>query len=330
MKNTLALFAVIVSMSSPSLSQQTVITNEGNLPPLRTVVTNTGVPDQATGVNSISRLQDMNEVPEAQGRVHFYFRIGGWGHTDIGASMIGSDYSTRTTGSGSSALTTVEREGKYGSYAQGLSFAGAFGFFFTRNFGLDIAAGMNITTLENAYGSSYTYPTYNYYYKYTFKPKSYLHIAPSLFVDANTGIVSPYSRLGIIVALPSMEYVYDYRYVGSTGSVSTTYEKDVYQPTASIGFQGALGVGFNFKLKPLIRLTFECSVIKLNYAPSSYKVEEYLVNGQDKLSTLPTTTVTLKDKISYSYSTTSQTTEAIASRYSYSSVSFGLGFMVGF
>jgi len=159
----------------------------------------------------------------------------------------------------------------------------SFGYWFNKYVGIELAVsgflGLPIKgdSVINLVGSSVA----------TVKIKgSLLSVIPAVVISAGLEKVNPYARFGFqIGALPTMVSNYSQNN-GSTNPPTSKEITTVYYGGVALGYTAAGGVNFNFN--KLITFNVELQFVHSTWSPNYSEIEKYSVNGQDRLSTLPT------------------------------------------
>jgi hypothetical protein len=216
-----------------------------------------------------------------------YIKLGG----GYGLSLASQIVSLTTTTSG----TTTTYDTKYGSYGEGINFGLGFGYNINSNLALELAGSY---ILGKKFETNYTAATEKDY-------ANTICIMPSVVVKAPLKDVTPYTRFGMILGIPTK-----FEELTATGFTGTRKYKET--GGLAMGIQGA--VGMNFKASKNVGIFAEIFGIGMNYAPSQKEnTETYTELG------LLDPTVTYNE--SGTYSTTSQPTP----RYSFSSFGLNVG-----
>lgn len=115
-----------------------------------------------------------------------------------------------------------------------------------------------------------------------------LDLSPSLVLYlGETKGFEPYTKVGVIVP------VYGFLEIKTDATKSTTsgtkladvYKRDVVKPNPTVGFMAALGT--SYKLTGKLSLYGEVEYRNFTVHGKTKETKDYVVNGQDRLSTLP-------------------------------------------
>jgi hypothetical protein len=155
---------------------------------------------------------------------------------------------------------------KYGSFGSGINFHGGFGIGVHPNIALELAGSY---TLGNKY--EYSSGTTIVYNKKQYA--STISIMPSVIVKTNLENMTPYSRFGIIIGIPTKNY--EETATGTGAPTGTFKEKET--GGMALGFQGAFGI--NFKASKQIGIYTEIFGIGMNYAPGQIENTETYTGG---------------------------------------------------
>jgi hypothetical protein len=147
-----------------------------------------------------------------------------------------------------SATPTTTWDNKYGSFGEGINFQAGFGYNINSNFALELAGSFLLgKKFENTVGGSTTK-----YYANT------INIMPSVVVKAPMKDITPYTRFGMILGIPSK-----FTEITATGFTGTAKFKE--SGKIAMGIQGAVGV--NFKAGKHLGIFAEIFGIGMNYSP---------------------------------------------------------------
>jgi hypothetical protein len=194
-------------------------------------------------------------------QAQMFLRFGTGYSLSMGGMMIDEKYNSNAS--------TTTAEGVYGTFGAGLHFEGALGTTINDNFSAEVGVGYLLATSHESNSVS----TPSNYQSTTKITSSLFSVTPALTVMTAMGTVKPYSRFGVIIALPGI--VLD----GSSSPISgNSSSKHTLKMTMSggvaLGFNGAFGV-----LMPMGNLTVfgEVNAVSMGWGPSKWKSEN---NGQ--------------------------------------------------
>jgi hypothetical protein len=137
----------------------------------------------------------------------------------------------------------------YGSFGEGINFQAGFGYNINSNFALELAGSYILgkkfeqdlaTTTTKFYGNTIT-------------------IQPSIVVKAPMKDVTPYTRFGMVLAIPQL-------FSEQTSTLVTGTDKYKESGGLGMGIQGAVGI--NFKAGKKLGIFAEIFGIGMNYAPN--------------------------------------------------------------
>ena len=224
-----------------------------------------------------------------------YIKLGG----GYGLSLASQEVYNITTSSGEG----TSESHKYGSFGEGINFQGGFGYNINPNFALELAGSYTMGKKFDEY--TYKAGSVNYAEKYY---ANTISIMPSVVVKAPMKDITPYTRFGMIVGIPTKK-----EEITATGTGAPTGTKVLKESGGvALGIQGAVGV--NFKAGKNLGIFAEVFGIGMNYAPSQRENTETFT-GQ-----------TVDPTVTYSESFTSGTANTEATpRYSFSSFGLNVG-----
>jgi hypothetical protein len=195
--------------------------------------------------------------------------------------------------------TTPAYDVKYGSFGEGINFGLGFGYNINSNFALELAGsyimGKKFENTVTYTGGSTTEKDY----------ANTICIMPSAVVKAPMKDITPYTRFGMVIAIPTK-----FEELTTTGFTGTRKYKETGK--MAMGIQGAVGV--NFKAGKHLGIFAEVFGIGMNYSPDKKENTETYSN----LGVLDPT-------ITYNESGTYSSTSAPAPRYSFSSFGMNVG-----
>jgi len=223
-----------------------------------------------------------------------YIKLGG----GYGLSLASQVTSQVLTTSGSNTSFDY----KYGSYGEGINFGLGFGYNLNSNIALELAGsyilGKKFEINYPATGvpsSVYTEKDY----------ANTICIMPSAILKAPLKNITPYTRFGMILAIPT-------KFTERTAPGFTGTRKYKESGGLAMGIQGA--VGLNFKASKNFGIYAEVFGIGMNYAPSKMENTETFT----ELGVLDPT-------VTYSESGTYSSTVQPTPRYSFSSFGMNIG-----
>ena len=153
-----------------------------------------------------------------------YIKLGGGYGLSLASQMI---YDQSTT-----PATTWDN--KYGSFGEGINFQAGFGYNINSNFALELAGSYLLG-------------------------KNTITIQPSVVIKAPMKDVTPYTRFGMVIGIPSL-------FQEVTSTLVTGTDKFKESGGVALGVQGA--VGMNFKAGKHLGIFAEVFGIGMNYGPS--------------------------------------------------------------
>lgn len=146
-------------------------------------------------------------------------------------------------------------DNKYGSFGEGINFQAGFGYNINNNLALELDGSYLLgKKFENSVGGTTTK-----YYGNT------ITIQPSVVVKAPMKDITPYTRFGMVLAIPTL-----FQEMTSTGLTGTLKYKE--SGNIAMGIQGAVGV--NFKAGKHLGIFAEVFGIGMNYAPDKLENTE--------------------------------------------------------
>jgi len=164
------------------------------------------------------------------------------------------------------------------SFGKGLEFGAGLGFQFNKNIGAEINASYLIGGKSEF--TDATNPNTPADVE-TLKGRM-LRIIPTIKITAGEKI-RPYTKFGFILGLGNKLIDESVRY-DFPGMIVKTEETVEFTGGLSMGFKGNLGV--DFSLSDNLSVFGEVNFISQGWAPKKNATTKYLVNGEDKLSTL--------------------------------------------
>jgi hypothetical protein len=192
------------------------------------------------------------------------------------------------------------RDLKYGSFGEGINFGLGFGYNVNSNLAFELAGSYILgKKFENTVTSSGISTTDKDY-------ANTICIMPSVVVKAPMKDVTPYTRFGMIIGIPTK---FNEETQTGTGALTGT---DKFKETGGLamGIQGALGI--NFKAGKNLGIFAEVFGIGMNYAPSTLENTETYTGG------------TLIPKLTYEESWTPALGDYKLAKPRYSFSSFGM------
>lgn len=182
------------------------------------------------------------------------------------------------------------------SLGQGFNFGANAGYMFNENFGLDLGLNYQIGSKVNFNYSSTNISEDQNGNLVTITNKNegsmssnMFHITPSLVLKTEMGKFSPYTKLGFVMGLGSINHAFD----GSSertnqGSVTDGFNYELnYEFTGNLayGFEGAIGTTFpiNEKLVMYSEVFFR----SMSYTPGKYTITKYEEDNVDLLDQIP-------------------------------------------
>lgn len=228
-----------------------------------------------------------------------YVKLGGGYNLDFNSVNYGSSSTT------SGDVTSYEAVN--GSFGKGVNIAGAFGYNLSSSLGLELGLIYKLPQefeRKNQYsdGSSNTRTATG----------SFFAFAPTLVITAPSKNVKPFAKIGLIIALPSVEEERNSIPGSSGGDAYST--KTVFSSGVDFGLIGGAGI-----LAPLSKnIDF---IAELDFVSLTWKPSEYEYTDEDGR----TTTYKLEDE----YSSTDLNTEG-PEFLPFSNVGLNIGIQIGF
>jgi hypothetical protein len=186
---------------------------------------------------------------------------------------------------------------KYGSYGEGIDFGLGFGYNVNSNIAFEVAGSYTLgKKYENTFtllGGSITDKNY----------ANTICIMPSVIVKAPLKDITPYTRFGMVLGIPTK-----FEEVTSTAVTGTLKYKET--GGLAMGIQGAVGI--NFKAGKHLGIFAEVFGIGMNYAPGTKENTETYTGG------------TLDPTITYQENWTPAAGDNTAEKPRYSFSSFGM------
>lgn len=179
----------------------------------------------------------------------FYVKLGGGYNLGLNPAQLG----TNSTG-GTSEVTSYEAVN--GSFGEGINFSGALGYGFASNLGLELDVIYKLSTEfeeKDQYGSETYTTTMN---------GSFLAFAPTFLVSAPSQNVSPYAKIGLLVAIPAS----DYEFVDNEGNTG----KATFNGGIEFGLAG--GAGILVPISSQIDIFAEVDFVTFNWKPDEVEV----------------------------------------------------------
>lgn len=281
---------------------------------------------------------------EEQSFSKFYLRVGGTYALPAGSqTTLGSNYLNGTINSTQSYTTNqlVSEEATFDlkkvSFGTGGMATVAGGVMFNRNLGVELAVAIGVSPqkydLDYAALANHTSPsgTYRINIKSTFYQKTSVILSPSVVLQTDGKKLNVYSRAGI--AVPVMgKLINDVKYTEIQSGNPITYGEEYayeYQTRFAIGFQGALGV--QYRIDENFSIYLEANGMSLNAYAKKRTLTKFSVNGYDYLD--QQSLGNKETEYEFNYNEKSPTnpnapSKALAFSIPYSSLGFGLGFVV--
>ena len=226
-----------------------------------------------------------------------YVKLGGGYGLSLASQMV---YDTPT-----SSGETTSHSYTYGSFGEGINFQLGFGYNINPNIALELDGSYTLgKKFENTSGT--TLVTTSKWYANT------ISIMPSVVIKAPMKDMTPYTRFGMVIGIPSK--FYEQTATGTGAPAGTDKWKE--SGGSALGFQGAVGV--SFKAGKQLGFFAEIFGIGMNYAPSKAENTE-TYTGQ-----------TLGQTITYQESGVNSATLQQTPRYSFSSFGLNIGLSYSF
>jgi len=191
---------------------------------------------------------------------------------------------------------------KYGSFGEGINFQGGVGYNINTNIALELAGSY---TMGKKFEYSYSDITIYNYKKYA----NTISIMPSAIIKAPIEDITPYLRLGMVIAIPSK-----FMEMTETGAGAQRGSRILKESGGlGLGFQGAGGV--NFIATKQFGFFAEIFVVGMNYGPGKRE------NTENYTGVALEPTITYSESGTYSGESTTQPTP----HYSFSSFGMNIG-----
>jgi len=202
-----------------------------------------------------------------------YVRLGVGAAVSTASSMV---YSWDRVGSND--MVTAKKNG----YGTGLPFALGLGYFFSDNFGIELAANY-------FYGLKSKWTEKSDYSDFTFKTSGQmLSIIPALVTRIQLDNVVPYARIGLMVGVMNSVITEGEGTSSPEGKISSGNIKFKKKESGgiAIGAQGAIGA--DFMLGSLVSLFAEIQLSGISWCPKKGAYKTYEIDGQNKLDDMTT------------------------------------------
>jgi hypothetical protein len=225
-----------------------------------------------------------------------YLKLGGGYGLSLASELI-DDKTTTTT-------TSTSHEGLYGSFGEGINFGLGFGYNINSSIALELAGGYIMgKKFEYTHGTTLV----ENYKEYA----NTIAIMPSVIVKAPLKNMTPYTRFGMILGIPTK-----FAEITQTGTGALT-GTDKWKETGgmALGIQGAVGI--NFKAGKHLGIFTEIYGIGMNYAPGQAENTETYSGG--------TLSPTITYEETWSWAGTGTLTTKTKPRYSFSSFGLNVG-----
>lgn len=197
----------------------------------------------------------------------------------LSSEIIGTDYRHFYTDAG-----YIEKfEGVYGSYGSGFSaqvaLGGAIG---NGMLGYDLAFSY---VSGKKYNVNSHFESYDGLYISNDKSSRYsrsIQFSPAVTFTMGTGKVQPVARFGPVVAITKLNQEDD-QY--DTYSDMRYHYKYKFTGGISAGFRGSVGI--NYEVTERVKLSAEVLFTGMAYSPTKREMEEFTINGEDRLQDVP-------------------------------------------
>lgn len=200
--------------------------------------------------------------------------------------------------------TTAIPDIKYGSFGEGINFQLGFGYKINNNIALELDGsyilGKKFEHTDTLLGGTLTTKDF----------ANTINIMPGVVIKAPLKDVTPYTRFGMVIAIPS-------KFMERTSTAVTGTDKWKESGGVGLGIQGA--VGMDFKVSKKVAIFAEIFGIGMSYGPSQAENTETYSGG------------TISPQITYSETSPFNATTLPKPHYSFSSfgLNAGLVFMFG-
>jgi hypothetical protein len=200
------------------------------------------------------------------------------------------------------AGTGTTNDYKYGSFGEGVNFQAGFGYNLNPNIALELAGSYTLgKKFENTFGTGIVYTGKMY--------ANTISIMPSVVVKAPMKDITPYTRFGMVLAIPSK--LYEETATGTGAPTGTFKAKE--SGGVGLGIQGAVGI--NFKAGKQLGIFAEIFGIGMNYSPSTWENTDTYTGG----------TIIPKKTYEENWTPTAGDNKLAAQRYSFSSFGMNVG-----
>jgi opacity protein-like surface antigen len=150
---------------------------------------------------------------------------------------------------------------KYGSFGEGINFQAGFGYNINPNIALELAGSYTMgKKFEYTHGTTLIENIKLY--------ANTISIMPSVVIKAPMKDMTPYTRFGMIIGIPSK--IEERTETGTGAALGTNKEKE--SGGMGLGIQGAVGI--NFKAGKQLGIFAEIFGIGMNYGPSTWENTE--------------------------------------------------------
>jgi len=181
----------------------------------------------------------------------FYVKLGGGYNLGLNPDNLGAN----STG-GTSEVTSYEAVN--GSFGEGINFSGVLGYELASNLGLELDVIYKLSTEfeeKDQYGSETSTTTMK---------GSFLAFAPTFVVSAPSQNVSPYAKIGLLIAIPTTEY----EFVDNEGNTG----KATFNGGVEFGLAG--GAGILVPISSKIDFYAEVDFVSFNWKPDEVEVTD--------------------------------------------------------
>jgi hypothetical protein len=213
-------------------------------------------------------------------------------------------------------------ENVYGSLGKGINGGLAFGFMFHKNIGFEL--GANYLMGGKVKGvDTYTDGTEEYTLS-----SGMIRVMPSIVISSGLEKIAPYARLGAVIGIGSIKYVYTDTWNDGDNVFTSTMKMN---KGIGIGLNAALGVMFN--LSSSIAIYGELATVNMTYAPTKGELTECSLDGENILDDLNTRDKEVDFVDSYEYDDdppNSKPDQELKTKFPFGSIGANVGIQVNF
>lgn len=182
--------------------------------------------------------------------------------------------------------TTNSTKTVKGSYGAGWNVSGAFGYKLSEHLGLELGisylAGKSYTT-QSFFSDTRLDVLTSYSHEVESSKSRAILFTPTLKFMTQQRKFTPYFLVGPVLGKINFHRELE-RSTEESGTVVTEFRNTKFTGGLAIGLRGAVGVSVILNKK--VSLFSEIVFTGMNYYPKESEIKRYIVNGEDKLSTL--------------------------------------------